>query len=149
MLCAACKKIFDSSLNQPHPILHGHYVHHESALTIEATGKAGCYICVTLWDRFTEDERELIRSSTDDKARSVSFLQKLQNMFEATCWRLLWPICSLVVGPWAKQSCRPNDYCCYGWRPNLNRGSVDFSFGTTRWKSIFFALLPCSGQSFL
>ena len=148
MLCAACKKIFDSSLNQPHPILHGYYVHHESALAIEATGKAGCYICVTLWDGLTEYEKELIRSNTDDKAQSVSFLQKLQHVFEATCWLLYRSICSLFLIPWVLQSGRRNDYCCYAWRPNLDSGFVDFSFGTIIWKSTFFMLLPCSGQYF-
>jgi hypothetical protein len=147
MLCDACKKIFDGSLNQPHPILNGCYVHHESALTIEATGNSGCYICATIWDRFTEDEKELILSNTNQKAQSVPFLQKLKNIFEDTYWRLYWSIYSLFLIPYYKQSVRRNDYCCYGWRPNFDGGFVDFSFGTMKWKSVFFTLLPCSGQS--
>jgi hypothetical protein len=147
MLCTACRKIFDSSLKRPHTNLQNSYVHHESALEIEVTGKAGCYICSTLWDRFTEDEKELIRNA-DDKAQSVSFLQRLKHVFEATWRGVHHSIFGRLFAPWTKQFFMPNDDCCYGWRANLDSGGVEFNFGTRMWKSIYFKLQPCSGQSF-
>lgn len=150
MLCTACRKIFDSSLKRPHTILHDVYVHHESAHEIEVAGKAGCYICSTLWDRFAEDEKELIRSNATNKAQSVSSLQMLRRVLEATLRGFFWSIWRHVSEPWTKQFAMPNDYCCYGWKAlNLEGGVVAFSFGCMTWKLVNFVLLPCSGQCFM
>ena len=149
MLCAACRKIFDCSLKRLYAILYESYVHHESAHEIEVAGKAGCYICSTLWDRLAEDEKELICSNATNKAQSVLFLQILRHVLEAALRVLFWffwLIMRYFMKPEAKQFYMLNDYCCYGWKALIEDGVVVFTFGSMTWKLVNFMLLPCRGQ---
>lgn len=152
MLCAACTKIYDSSVKQPHEILYNSYTHHQSAAEIEQYGASGCYICSTLWDRFTDEEKERIRANTHENVQQASFVQTLLDLVRDTTWKLLSMfLFRYLLPPLAKQFMEKTDHNCYGWQLYVDPvgegvARVRFYFGIPTWKIASFLILPCRGS---
>jgi hypothetical protein len=146
MLCNACEKIFDSTAKKSHAYLSNRYMHHDDAYQIETATKAGCFICSTLWDRLTEEEKDFVRSEGAKKLQASTISDKVKHRFEIVWRRMYWGVSRFFVNPEFKQLMRPYEYNSYGWMADYERGLVVFSLGTKAWKEVAFMLLPDHGE---
>ena len=146
MLCNECERVFDSTVKTPHAYISNRYVHHDDAYQIETASKAGCFICSTLWDRLTEEEKDIVRSEGAKKLQASTMFDSVKHRFEIV-WRWMsWSVLRFLMNPNFKQLALPNDYNSYGWMADYERGLVTFSLGTRTWKEVAFMLLADHGE---
>ena len=146
MLCTTCINIFDESPKRPHAVIYESYEHHQSACEIEVASEAGCYICSALWDRFTQDEKTLIRDAAAE-SRPTSILLLLSHYIKTIRYRIFWAISGAFLAPWVRSYTAAYNSGSYGWKANLDSGVVVFTFGSQVWKRTYFSILPCKGLS--
>lgn len=148
MLCNACEKIFDSSVKSPHGSFNNQFAHHNAAYEIEIASLAGCFICSTVWDRLTDEEKDLVRSERAKKLRTKTLSIEAKRMSEVIWRRVVWGASRLVLNSQFKQTALSNDFSFYSWTADYDRGVVVFSLGTRVWKEIAFMLVPDLGEHY-
>ncbi|KAK4941945.1 hypothetical protein LTR10_018275 [Elasticomyces elasticus] len=119
------------------------YKHNDAASQIEVASRAGCFICGILWDRLTEEEKDLIRREDAKKLQAVTVFDSIKHGIAKLFWFCAWWIFyRFIFDPEIKRVLRPNEYAVYGWTADYDRGEVTFDFGTFRWKEITFKIKP-------
>lgn len=147
MLCTACSNIFDDKPKMFHPHSKMLYMHHNAAYQIEKASQAGCYICSTLWESLTEEDKDLFRQ----RGAKVPLIKRTVDSMNHSCREIALRIFYIVVrhslNPDARvATARLDDHNSYGWTVDHLRGLVIFSFGIAVWKVVAFALSPDHGQ---
>ena len=152
MLCDACIRIYSTGSKDRHPFFEGFYAHHDTLHELRAAVRTGCYICATIWDKFTADEIKRIDEIADkllERRRLVRpGLGPVRPALHVP-WRSPFGQVHHAMGGFGRWRSDPEfDHFTYGWKLWVHDpvGTIRFHFGPDNWKTIGFALLPCKGR---